>query len=117
MVVNPPVRTVYVQQPTTVYAVAPQAPAVVAAAPVPVEAPAPSTTTVLRNGFYQQGHDWAKDLRDDVVIRDQFVDYLKNNVINASSEDSAKFRRGFISAYGVNGDTAFDKALKKAQGN
>lgn len=63
----------------------------------------------------RDGHDWAKDLRDDIVTRDEFVNYLKKNISKASSADYNEFRRGFIDAYGVNGEAAFTKAYNQAR--
>jgi hypothetical protein len=60
------------------------------------------------------GHDWAKDLRLDIVTWDQFVAYVKTNIVNAPAGARDDFRRGFISGYGENGDDAFTKALKQA---
>jgi hypothetical protein len=60
------------------------------------------------------GHDWAQDLRLDIVTWDQFVAYVKTNLASASVGARDDFRRGFVSAYGDNGDAAFAKALKDA---
>ncbi len=100
MIVNPPV------------VVAP--PQVVMAPVVAPPAPAMSAST----SFYRLGHDWARDLRDDVATRDQFIHYLRSNVLRLASVaagDVEEFRRGFVGAYEVNGDTAFDKALQAAR--
>ena len=43
-----------------------------------------------------------------------FVDYLKNTFPDASSTDRQEFRRGFVSAYGMNAVFAFDRALNQA---
>jgi len=66
---------------------------------------------------YRLGHDWAKDLRDDIVSRAQFVSFLKANITKSSTADYNEFRRGFIAAYGVNGEAAFTKAYQEARGN
>ena len=60
------------------------------------------------------GHDWAQDLRLDIVTWDQFITYMKTNLASASVGARDEFRRGFVSAYGDNGDAAFAKALKDA---
>ncbi len=75
---------------------------------VMVQAPAASD-------FYRLGHDWARDLRDDVVTREQFIRYVRSDVLHATRSDFSEFRRGFATAYGVNGDSAFDKALQTAR--
>ncbi len=61
------------------------------------------------------GHDWAKDLRDDVATREQFVTYLRTNLCKSSTSEYTEFRRGFIAAYGINGEAAFDKAYQEAR--
>jgi hypothetical protein len=60
------------------------------------------------------GHDWAQDLRLDIVTWDEFVTYVKTNLASAPAGTRNDFRRGFVSAYGENGDAAFAKALKDA---
>ena len=54
-------------------------------------------------------------MRNDTTTRDQFVEYLSANLVRASHDDLGEFRRTFVAAYGVNGDSAFDKAFKKAK--
>ncbi len=107
----------YLPQPTGYAVVSPPqyAPPPGVAAPPPPPAPAPVTTS--RASFNQLGHDWAKDLRDDVATWDQFVSYLRSNIVNSPSADSDEFRDGFISAYGIHGKAAFDKAAKQARGD
>ena len=122
----------YLQQPNGYVAVSPPAsviaPVQSVSVPVatPVAAPVPTVTMAssaqaisapLPPGYSRQGHDWAKDLRDDVVTRDEFINYLRSNIVNASSSNFSEFRNGFITAYGVNGDAAFDKAFQKAKTN
>lgn len=102
--------TYYTAHPNGYVVVPPPAPAPVAAAPVP-QAP----VTPAPPSFYQLGHDWARDLRADVATLDQFVDYLEDHVIQASDADIKEFRSGFLSAYGVNGEAAFEKAFNRAK--
>jgi|ERR1051326_3910110 hypothetical protein len=64
--------------------------------------------------YWQLGHDWGQDLRQEVVGRDQFVDYVKAYIANARGSDRGEFRRGFITGYGVNAEAAFDKAMRQA---
>ncbi len=83
----------------------------------PVAAPSVRMEPSRSHSFRLLGHDWAKDLREDVATRDQFIDYLKANVTKASNEDYEQFRKGFVAAYGVNGEAAFDKAFQQARAN
>lgn len=104
MVVNPPVA---VAQPQ----------GVMAPVPAPIGA-TPAPTMAASTSFYHQGHDWARDLREDVVTREQFIHYLRSNVLrlpSVTAGDIAEFRRGFVAAYGVNGDSSLDKALQAAR--
>jgi hypothetical protein len=64
--------------------------------------------------YYDLGRDWAKDLRRDVVSWGDFIRFLKDNNIQGSSRRSNDFRDGFVSAYGVNGDAAFRRAIRQA---
>lgn len=98
----------YLEQPTGYLVVPPpvvESPAVVAA-PVPV--------ADTRSGFDQVGHDWAKDLRNEVATFDQFVDYVRANLLRADTRSFASFREAFIAAYGVNGRAAFERAVDRA---
>ena len=62
--------------------------------------------------YYQLGRDWAKDLRNDVATWDQFVNYLRST--QYSTTGYTQFREGFLSAYGIHGERAFDKAYQQA---
>jgi hypothetical protein len=64
--------------------------------------------------YYDLGHDWAKDLRRDAVSWGDFIRFLKDNNIQGSSRRYNDFRDGFVSAYGVNGDSALRRALQQA---
>jgi hypothetical protein len=79
-----------------------------------VEAP-PVVQSERRVGYFELGHDWAKDLRQDIATWDQFIDYLRANVAKNSTQNYNEFRQGFISAYGVNAESAFDKAFQQAR--
>lgn len=63
------------------------------------------------------GHDWAKDLRLDIVTWNQFVSYVETYIASAPAGACDDFRRGFVAAYGENGDAAFAKVLKDAGGS
>lgn len=89
---------------------------VVVEQPTVVSSTTTSYTSAPESSFYRLGHDWAKDLRDDVISRDQLVSYLRSHVVRASTADYNEFRRGFIAAYGSNGEAAFDKAYQQARG-
>jgi len=105
----------YLPQPSGYTVVTPPAaapasvPVAASVPPPPPPAPAPAVTAP-----YELGRDWAKDLRDDIATREQFVDYLKSNFPKSSSADYNEFRRGFVAAYGVNAEKAFDKAYQQA---
>lgn len=75
--------------------------------------PASSPAVQVRT-WLELGHDWAKDLRLDIVAWDQLVAYVKAYVINASPTVRDEFRRGFLSGYGLHAQEAYDKALKQA---
>jgi len=66
--------------------------------------------------FYQLGHDWGRDLRDDVANRNQLVRFIRSNLLGVPSDEVTDFRNGFVSAYGVNGEAAFDRAYHQARG-
>jgi hypothetical protein len=76
--------------------------------------PAAGSSSQQPSTYYQLGHDWGQDLRQDVVTWAQFVDYLKNTFPEASSTKLQEFRRGFLSSYGMNAVFAFDRALSQA---
>jgi hypothetical protein len=63
--------------------------------------------------YYQRGQDWAQDLRRDVVTWEQFVAYLRSDVVNATETQRNEFRRGFVAGYGANADAALDKAMQE----
>jgi hypothetical protein len=106
-------RVVYVQPEPVVIMQSPP-PVYYNSAPVYSSSPTPAPTEVSRT-FYQLGHDWAKDLRNDIATWDQFVTYLKANISRADVRDYNDFRDGFVSTYGVNGQAAFDKAFQQAR--
>ena len=93
-----------------VYCVAPERVVVVretSYAPVPVViAPEPS--------YARLGRNWALDLRNEVVAWPQFVAWLRENLVRAPSGAYADFRAGFLAAYGVNAEAAFNKAYAEA---
>lgn len=80
----------------------------------PYQQPSYSPTPPTSNA-YQLGHDWGQDVRSDIVTWDQFVAYVRQNLLNASATDRDDFRRGFVSSYGTNGEAAFDRAWQAAQ--
>ncbi len=67
--------------------------------------------------YVQLGHDWARDVRQEIITWDQLVGYLKAQIANAPAGARDDFRRGFVAAYGSNGDAAFAKAMQQAQGD
>jgi hypothetical protein len=74
-----------------------------------------TTTTTDIDYFYKLGHDWANDLRRDIVTWDQFIDFLRVNIVPATITNYDAFRNGFLPAYGIHGAEAFDNAFRLAQ--
>lgn len=66
--------------------------------------------------FFAKGRDWGQDLRRDVVSWAQFVQYMKTEIVNAVPWMQDEFRRGFVEAYGTNGEAAFEKAATATRG-
>jgi hypothetical protein len=83
--------------------------------PAPVYTTTTNSVSEAPRTYQQLGHDWAKDLRNDIATWDQFVAYLKSNLSRGDTRDYNDFRNGFIAAYGVNGEAAFDKSFQKAR--
>lgn len=94
------------------YYVAPQQVVVVQE---PSYAPAPAPVVEPEMSYARLGHDWARDLRNDVATREQFVNYLRANIVRGPSSAYAEFRSGFLAAYGVNAEAAFNKAYQEAR--
>ncbi|MDD2706981.1 MAG: DUF6515 family protein [Verrucomicrobiae bacterium] len=118
VVVNSPQQTVTtVVTPVTTTAVVQTAPVVTQTQTTASASTtgASSSAASIKSGFQQLGHDWAKDLRGEVATWQQFVDYLKANLVSAPSGNSEEFRKGFVTAYGINGDAAFEKAFRQAK--
>ncbi len=67
------------------------------------------------DNFYATGRDWARDLRDDAVTRDQFIVFLRSHIVRTSTYNYEEFRRGFIEGYGIHGERAFDMAFRDAR--
>ena len=70
--------------------------------------------TVQVRSYLELGHDWAKDLRLDLIPWDQLVVYLKQYIVNAPPASRDEFRRGFIAGYGLHAEEAYDKAMQQA---
>ncbi len=62
------------------------------------------------------GSSWGQDLRREVATWNQFVAYLRAYIVTAPASAQAGFREAFISAYRLNGATAYDKAAAEAAG-
>ncbi|MCC7519036.1 MAG: hypothetical protein IT578_07620 [Verrucomicrobiae bacterium] len=79
-------------------------------------APAPAPTVAeTAPGWSALGRNWAFDLRNEVATWEQFVSWLRNNLVRAPSNAYAEFRGGFLAAYGVNAEAAFNKAYAEAR--
>jgi hypothetical protein len=68
------------------------------------------------SAYSDLGLSWGQDLRREVATWNQFVDYLREYVINAPASSQADFREAFIGAYRLNGASAYDKAAAQAAG-
>jgi hypothetical protein len=66
------------------------------------------------SAFSDLGLSWGQDLRREVATWNQFVDYLRAYVVTAPASAQADFREAFISAYRLNGATAYDKAAAES---
>ena len=87
-------------------------------------APAPSAsqnyapplypTNDSRN-YLMLGHDSGKALKLKSASWNWFVEYLQAYVVNAPSWEQDDFRRGFISGYGDDGESAYKKGIEQAQ--
>ena len=71
-------------------------------------APAPAPVMESEASYARLGRDWAHDLRNEVATWDQFVNYLRANLVRGPSSAYAEFRSGFLAAYGVNAEAAFN---------
>ena len=78
-------------------------------------APAPAPVMESEASYARLGRDWAHDLRNEVATWDQFVNYLRANLVRGPSSAYAEFRSGFLAAYGVNAEAAFNKAYQEAR--
>ena len=97
--------------PYTVYDLGGSTPAAPAAGPAGGGAGTASAPALT---YYQIGHNWGQDLRQDIASWDQFRDFMKKSLANVSNAARDDFRRGFVDSYGTNGSAAFDKALDQA---
>ena len=61
------------------------------------------------------GHDSGKALKLKSASWGWFVEYLQAYVVNAPSWEQDDFRRGFISGYGDDGESAYKKGFEQAQ--
>lgn len=79
-------------------------------------APPPAIPAARQEPSYASlGRDWARDLRNDVATWEQFVAWLRANLVRAPANAYAEFREGFLAAYGVNAEAAFNKAYAEAR--
>jgi hypothetical protein len=77
---------------------------------------ADSGSSIETSEYSDLGLSWGQDLRREVATWDQFVAYLKTYIVTAPASAQADFREAFISAYRLNGATAYDKAAAEAAG-
>src|SRR6266850_2650928 len=64
--------------------------------------------------YLMLGHDAGKALKSKTASRDWLVEYLRAYIINAPASARDDFRRGFISGYGENAESVFQKAMQDA---
>jgi len=66
------------------------------------------------DSYYQPGYQWGGELKSFHVTMDQFVAYLKSNILSASPVQQAAFRSGFVAHFGGEGQTIYDQAVQLA---
>ena len=73
-----------------------------------------AATSEEAQGYYQPGYDWGAGIKDNHLAWAEFLAYLERYVLSASPVGRDAFRRGFIEAFGGNGDATYDYALRQA---
>jgi hypothetical protein len=61
------------------------------------------------------GHDTGKSLRNKSVTWDWFVEYLQAYVVNAPQWARDDFQRGFVSGYGDNAESIYNKGIQQVR--
>ena len=64
--------------------------------------------------FFKPGYQWGAGLRENKLAWGDFVPYLEQYVLSADPWARDSFRRGFIEAFGGNGEATYDYALRQA---
>jgi hypothetical protein len=64
--------------------------------------------------YYQPGYQWGVGLRDNSMMWDGFVPYLKEYIAAASEVGQDAFRDGFVAGFGGNAEALFDRAARRA---
>ena len=64
--------------------------------------------------YYQPGYDWGAGIRGSQLAWADFLTYIERYVLSASPVGRDAFRRGFLEAFGGNGEATYDYALRQA---
>ncbi|HWH71014.1 MAG TPA: hypothetical protein VNT26_16615 [Candidatus Sulfotelmatobacter sp.] len=67
------------------------------------------------DAYEKMGKQWGKDLQHGKVTVDQFVTYLRLDLLRASDVARSNFQVGFLKGYGKNGLSLFTQALSQAR--
>ena len=57
------------------------------------------------------GKQWGKELKHGTVTMEQFVTFLRHDILNASDNSRSSFQVGFLKGYGKNGLSIYTQAL------
>jgi hypothetical protein len=61
------------------------------------------------------GRRWAHDLKEGKATLDQLVAFIREELLNGSARERNSFRHGFVPAYGKNGSSIFEDAMKRGR--
>lgn len=64
--------------------------------------------------FFQPGYQWGAGLRANTLAWGDLVPYLEQYILNADPRSRDAFRRGFVKAFGGNGEATYDSAYRQA---
>ena len=77
--------------------------------------PTPAYAGYDGRSYLTLGHDAGKGLKTNRVTWDWFVEYLQAYIVNAPSWARDDFRRGFISGFGDDAESAYKKGFQQAR--
>jgi hypothetical protein len=75
---------------------------------------APSAYDQEVQDYYQPGYEWGIGLRENRVMWDGFIPYLKEYLAAASPVGQDAFRSGFVAGFRGNAEAIFDRAARQA---